>query len=307
MDASGLFDSLFVRWPAPVGQIDHARIVGDLQSGIKVEDHAVDFPARSRGEVDDAPRRFLRGWSGCECPRGNRDGRTAPGSDRSLGVSTQPGAIMLHVIAIREIFDGHLLGQTPEAGLAHDIRKQTRHGPRRPRGADVNDRAPARAQVGNGRLDAQPRALEIDGQRSIPQRLVGRFHGPARTDTRAVHQQIEPSPSRVRAMTPRVPSRRARLTSRCSPTTSNPSFCNSAAACCRAIRLRYRQAQPCMRPRRAIGRFPGRYPGHAPVTSAIVRSPAPIDTHSLNLPVVARSHIALGEMSSERNAVIKKP
>ena len=36
-----------------VGQIDHPGVVGDVQAGIEVEDHAVDLAAGGRGEVDD--------------------------------------------------------------------------------------------------------------------------------------------------------------------------------------------------------------------------------------------------------------
>ncbi len=50
-------------------------------------------------------------------------------------------------------------------------------------------------QFRDRRLDSQPRTFEIDRQGSIPKRLVGRFGRSPRTDPRAVHEEIQTSPT----------------------------------------------------------------------------------------------------------------
>src|SRR5437588_6347270 len=54
-----LFGWLVVPEPGHAGQVDHAGVVGDVQTRVEVEDHAVDLAAGGRGKINDRRADFL--------------------------------------------------------------------------------------------------------------------------------------------------------------------------------------------------------------------------------------------------------
>ena len=90
------FDALNERGLAAIGQVHHPGVVGDVETGIEVEDHPIDLPGRRRRQVDDR-RPDLLGGRQVSDP-GREVGRSVADLDLSLVGRVDPsGATMLQV------------------------------------------------------------------------------------------------------------------------------------------------------------------------------------------------------------------
>ena len=254
-------DPLLIRRPDPVRQVDHAGVVGDLEPAVQVEDHAVDLAAQ-RARPGKRPRpRFPRASSGCESPAGKSGRPNFAWINRSFGVSTQPGAIMLHVIDSFRYSTATCCVSPHRPGLAHDVGKEPRHRPRRARRADVHDRpSPLRARTAVAALIPSHGPFKLiesvcSQSASLVDSTVPRGLMPAQLTSRSSPPHFELTRPIALAQSRSLP------TSRCCATTSNPRAYQLGRRLLEQLVLDIGQHDPVRSFRAATARSPARSPG----------------------------------------------